>query len=353
MAGDIKDAADSKAADNTKLDTRLSGQPRQGHQPSTEKNIAGQETGELTDASATNESTGFRSDFKQATGKIKDMATLMFADADPPSDPQNMIKDEKFNEDLNTLTSLHSFLIREATSLPENFKLGRLNRLKAAGPGQKGRAPDQGEWEALEEKTQVLFAHLSDADRKSYLASQMPNFLPRLAVWLVVVSIGSMILSVFMAEVTLLSKGLDGALMVLFFLLWLMSLGAIGSAAFIGFNAIAVTSDITFDISDSRLIVQRIVLGALFALFFTLPFGFHEFLAFVKSLSAAALNKTTVPTKSEVAFTNQSMLLIMPFVLGYSTSLVILILNRIISSASTLFGAHETPAKAKARSKSA
>ncbi|MEM9635345.1 MAG: hypothetical protein AAGA50_28735, partial [Pseudomonadota bacterium] len=299
------------------------------------------------------ETKGFGEEIKQATGKITSMATSVFSGTSPPKDPENFIKDAKFNEDLETLRNLHTFLNKEAVPLPDGFRLGALNSLKSAGQNQMGRAPTQEEWMAVEDKTQALFAQLSDADRKSYLASQMPNFLPKLAVWLVIVSIGSMILSVFMAEVTLLSKGLDGALMVLFFLLWLMSLGAIGAAAFIGFNAISVTSDITFDISDSRLIVQRIVLGALFALFFTLPFGFHEFLAFVKGLSAAALNKATVPTRSELAFTNQSLLLIMPFVLGYSTSLVILILNRLISSASTLFGAQETPAKGRSRNKPA
>ncbi|KZM47864.1 hypothetical protein [Labrenzia sp. OB1] len=265
------------------------------------------------------------------------------------ADPSHIISDQKFNKDLATLRGLHSFLIREATTLPENFSLGELNCLKAAGATVQGRSPTDSEWQAVEQKTQILFALLTDANRKRFLVSQMPNFLPRIAVWLVAVSIGSMILSVLMAEVTLYSKGVDVALMVLFFLLWLMSLGAIGSAAFIGFNAISVTSDITFDISDTRLIIQRIVLGALFALFFTLPFGFHEFLSFVKSLSNSALNKTTVPTRSEIAFTNQSLLLIMPFVLGYSTSLVILILNRMISAASTLFGAQ--PASAKSISK--
>ncbi|WP_299820196.1 hypothetical protein [uncultured Roseibium sp.] len=266
--------------------------------------------------------------------------------------PGHTISDQKFNKDLATLRGLHSFLIREATTLPENFSLGELNCLKAARATVTGRAPSDSEWQAVEKKTQILFALLTDANRKRFLVSQMPTFLPTIVVWLVAISIGSMILSVLMAaEVSIFSKGVDVALMVLFFLLWLMSLGAIGSAAFIGFNAISVTSDITFDISDTRLIIQRIVLGALFALFFTLPFGFHEFLSFVKSLSNSALNKTTVPTRSEIAFTNQSLLLLMPFVLGYSTSLVILILNRMISAASTLFGAQSASAQGKAVSK--
>lgn len=284
----------------------------------------------------------FVSDLKKATKTVTDYMTT----AGRTTDPENTIADAKFNKDLQTLRNLHSFLIREAKSLPEDFSLGILNTLKDGGQSEKGRSPTADEWKAIEKKTQVLFAQLTDTDRKKFLASQMPNFLPRIAVWLVAVSIGSMIMSVVMAELTLFDPGINGAFMVFFFLVWLMSLGAIGAAAFIGFNAISVSTDITFDISDSNFIVQRIVLGALFALFFTLPFGFHEFISFAKSLSTAAQNRATVPTQSELAFTNQSLLLIMPFVLGYSTSLVILILNRLISSASTLFGAQETKTRA-------
>ncbi|MES0881817.1 hypothetical protein [Roseibium sp. SCP14] len=352
MAEDVKESAADKVTQETDLDARQPGASNPDTKSTSSNNNPETDPPELEIPSTPEERSGFGEEFRQATGKITSMATSVFGSTSSPPNPENFIKDAKFNEDLETLRNLHTFLNKEAVPLPDGFRLGALNSLKAAGQNQMGRPPTQEEWVAVEDKTQALFAQLTDADRKSYLASQMPNFLPKLAVWLVIISIGSMILSVFMAEVTLLSKGLDGALMVLFFLLWLMSLGAIGAAAFIGFNAISVTSDITFDISDSRLIVQRIVLGALFALFFTLPFGFHEFLAFVKSLSAAALNKATVPTKSELAFTNQSLLLIMPFVLGYSTSLVILILNRLISSASTLFGAHEAPAKGKSRNKS-
>ncbi|WP_305987465.1 hypothetical protein [Roseibium sp. MMSF_3544] len=342
MAGEIKDAGNNNGLGKTptamrREDARVHG----GTGPSEPRTGLAPHGSEPKSQAA---SSGLTADLKKATKSVADYVTSSVRQ----SDPENTIVDAKFNKDLETLRSLHSFLIREAKSLPENFSLGMLNTLKTGGPGDKGRSPTAEEWQAIEKKTQVLFAQLTDADRKRFLASQMPNFLPKIAVWLVAISIGSMIMSVVMAELPLFGVGVNGAFMVFFFLLWLMSLGAIGSAAFIGFNAISVSSDITFDISDSRFIVQRIVLGALFALFFTLPFGFHEFLSFAKSLSTAALNRATVPTQSELAFTNQSLLLIMPFVLGYSTSLVILILNRMISSASTLFGAGEAAVKPKA-----
>lgn len=349
MAGDVKDKTDARLVREQAVHKRkeLGNEAfSHGSPPPAPTTPPSLKPDKLSSSSAPKSGTAahLSTELQKAKQTMTDFAASVWNSG--ATDPSNTILDPKFNKDLETLRGLHSFLIREATSLPEDFSLGILNHLQAGKQGDQGRAPTDAEWQAIEQKTQALFSQLSDANRKRFLASQMPNFLPKLAVWLVVASIGSMIMSVVLSEVPLFGAGMNGAAMVLFFLVWLMSLGAIGSAAFIGFNAISVTSDITFDISDSRLIVQRIVLGALFALFFTLPFGFHEFLSFVKSLSSAALNKTTVPTKSELAFTNQSMLLIMPFVLGYSTSLVILVLNRLISSASTLFGAQQASAKA-------
>lgn len=342
MAGDTKQTASNNGLGRSATATGAKEEQRSvsGRDQRLPETVSTGQPTQVAQHTATH--SGLVSDIKKATKSVTDYVTT----AGRTSDPENTIVDAKFNKDLETLRDLHSFLIREAKSLPEDFSLGILNALKAGGANEKGRSPTADEWKAIEKKTQVLFAQLTDVDRKKFLASQMPNFLPRIAVWLVAVSIGSMIMSVVMAELTLFSVGINGAFMVFFFLVWLMSLGAIGAAAFIGFNAISVSNDITFDISDSRFIIQRIVLGALFALFFTLPFGFHEFISFARSLSTAALNRATVPTQSELAFTNQSLLLIMPFVLGYSTSLVILILNRLISSASTLFGAQpETKAK--------
>jgi hypothetical protein len=54
-------------------------------------------------------------------------------------------------------------------------------------------------------------------------------------------------------------------------------MGAIGSVAFIGMNALSVQQDVTFDLNNDRLMVLRIVLGALFGIVLTLPFGFTQF----------------------------------------------------------------------------
>lgn len=119
-----------------------------------------------------------------------------------------------------------------------------------------------------------------------------------------------------------------------YYLLWLMSLGAIGAFAFIGMNALSLQEDVTFDLTNSRLIILRITLGSLFGLVLTLPFGFDGFLVFCRSINAG----TGVGAVEKPDFTVQAILLLLPFVLGFSTSLVILILNRAVDAVQGFFG---------------
>jgi hypothetical protein len=110
-----------------------------------------------------------------------------------------------------------------------------------------------------------------------------------------------------------------------------MSLGAIGAVAFVGMNALSLQSDITFDLTNNRLVILRIVLGALFALVITLPFGFGGFVAFCQSIASGKLD-------SDVQLSTQAILLLLPFILGFSTSLVIMILNRLLDAIQAFFG---------------
>lgn len=136
-----------------------------------------------------------------------------------------------------------------------------------------------------------------------------------------------------------------------FYLIWLMSLGAIGSVAFIGMNALSVQEDITFDLTNSRLILMRIALGALFGLVLSLPFGFDGFLEFCKAI---VLGKPLQPTgasdSTQQTVTIQAMILVLPFILGFSTSLVILILNRLVDGVQGFFGRRDSQAAAASAS---
>src|SRR5258708_29306315 len=77
----------------------------------------------------------------------------------------------------------------------------------------------------------------------------------------------------------------------------------------------------------------RITLGALFGLVLTLPFGFTGFRDFIAGLSGLPL-----PGSDPPKVTTQAMLLLFPFILGFSTSLVIMVLNRLVDAVQAFFG---------------
>lgn len=122
----------------------------------------------------------------------------------------------------------------------------------------------------------------------------------------------------------------------LFYLSWLVSMGCIGAVAFVGMNAISAQDDITFDISNMRLMILRVVLGGLFALVLTLPFGSQNFIEFCYVIGTGA-KFDSGNGEAENPFA-QILMLTMPFLLGFSTSLVILILNQLVESIQAFFG---------------
>src|SRR5262249_46816267 len=77
-------------------------------------------------------------------------------------------------------------------------------------------------------------------------------------------------------------------------------------------------------------------LGALFGVVLTLPFGFTAFKSFADDLFAGRLE-----TASTLAL--NSVLLLLPFILGFSTSLVIMVLNQFVEAVQSFFGKKTTP----------
>lgn len=161
----------------------------------------------------------------------------------------------------------------------------------------------------------------------------VPAMLAWLPLGLALVALIALIVAVKAYNSDLLHMGSLGANVLPFYLVWLMSLGAIGAIAFIGMNALSVQEDITFDLTNRRLIIMRIALGALFGLVLSLPFGFPQFLDFCHAIGA-----TDNPGSDRPAVTVQAMMLVLPFILGFSTSLVILILTRFVDAVQGFFG---------------
>lgn len=245
------------------------------------------------------------------------------------------IDDYQFIQDLKRLKELRSFLLQEAVSVsPQDsspLSFGRLNLLRYS-PG--GRAPSLEEWSQVEAHTQSLFRLLSDPLRRRFILGGIPSWVSIVPGGLALVALLALVLAISFQHSTGRSQG---PATISCYLVWLMALGAIGSVAFIGMNALSVQQDVTFDLSNRRLMVLRIVLGALFGLVLTLPFGFQEFSTFVENIFNSGLKQGTLDPKIG-GVTTQAVLLLLPFILGFSTSLVIMVLNRLVDAVQAFFG---------------
>ncbi len=268
--------------------------------------------------------------------------------------PDYSICDKQFMDDVTQLKALRSYMIRQAKSTEAGIiELGDLNLLRF---DEKGRFPTYAEWTDLEHRSNELYQHLTEPDRRRFLYGQIPWVVIKTAGVLGGVALGTLIAS-FAAAVVMDALELipnapapgpsaapqawfsyaTQAYKVLFFmgfLAWVAALGGIGSIAFIGMNALAVQEDATFDLTNEKLIGLRVVLGALFAVVLTLPFGYPSFSVFITTLHTAR----SIPDP-----TTTSILLLLPFVLGFSTTLVIMILNQFVEGVQTFFGKSSSP----------
>ena len=267
-----------------------------------------------------------------SSSEAPDNSIVTLQTGGPVSDVEQFgvfIGDYAFMRDLEKLKSLRSFLIEQAVGLKPTeagtISFGGLSLLRYR---EKGRFPTLGEWQALEVLTQDLFRHLSDPLRRRFLYSRLPWWIATLVLVFGGVAVVSLVT---ITSIWGLSSA-NGWFVLPSYIVWLASMGAIGSIAFVGMNALAVQDDATFDLTNTKLLALRISLGALFGIVLTLPFGFESFKAFLTELIQGQK-----PGAQGDIFQAAAMLL-MPFVLGFSTSLVILVLNQLVDAVQTFFG---------------
>jgi hypothetical protein len=261
------------------------------------------------------------------------VSAFTFAPRQPGSDADDVkkISDGQFMTEVQRLRDLSSFLNNEAVvvSLPEE-DMQIMGYLFTLVESSRGRAPTGPEWAAVAKYNRLLFQIISESQRRRFLLGRISVGFARLPLVLAIVPLISLLgslLIVGLAPESDMPEPVMFAAVTSFYLFWLMSLGAIGSIAFIGMNALAVQQDITFDLLNSRLIYLRVALGALFSLILTLPYGSSGFFNFILSL----LGKAHLTSAEQL-------LLVIPFLLGFSTSLVIMILNRLLEAAQSFFG---------------
>jgi hypothetical protein len=228
------------------------------------------------------------------------------------------------------LTNLKTFLLTRGVHIRDEdvpmLSFGKLNHLRY---WEKGRLPTVEEWEQLDRHSLKLFSYLDDGLRKEFELSQTAKLIAGLP-WLFIfvallfVAVLSMLTVMFAVDNLLLLSGC--------YVLWTLLLGAIGAIAFLSMNTLSIQKDITFDLTNKNLLAVRIGLGSLFGFFLSVPFGFYSFGAFWESVT----HRTPAPSSASFSF--EAALLLLPFVLGFSTSLVILVLNKVVESITVFFG---------------
>jgi hypothetical protein len=239
------------------------------------------------------------------------------------------IDDLTFCSYVKRLKDLHNFLYQEAVPVnPSDTKSLEMGNLSALYYQVGGRAPSIDEWNQVERQTQTIFILLSPALRRKFIMAGTPWIVAWMPVYLL--GIAAISLTVAVAAITFI---LPIFWMLVVYLIWLATLGAVGALAFIGMNALSVQDDITFDLTNKRLTMLRVALGALFAVVLTLPFGYQDFISFCSGIA-----KPFNENPDSGTLTKQAVLLLMPFVLGFSTTLVILVLNQLVDAVQALFG---------------
>ena len=255
------------------------------------------------------------------------------------------------------------------------------------------RLPTKDEWIAVDNLSVVLFSKKHADLRKKFVSSQVPMLITWLPLLMLIVAGVTLCLGVYSAADTqsstlgsiiqkviqflhnlfsgaqAASAGTQAASStgdydwcVASYLFWSVSMGVIGAAASVGMNAISVLNDTTFDISNRHQIWLRVILGGVFALVLALPFGLENFALFcyyaghllsndatpttvlLPNATATVLPPNAASTTASIAYVasrtsslTYAFALLVPFLLGFSTSLVTNVLSTLINWAQKCF----------------
>jgi hypothetical protein len=245
-------------------------------------------------------------------------------------EPARVITDEEFLRQLFLLRRTRHFLIAEGVPAitPSSggespFSLGRLNLIRRLNFPVKSRLPTLEDWLLLEEKQAGLQSLFNTELQYHFRLQATQRMITGLPVLLLLVAFAALFVAVFPPHVLF----TEAAWRFDAYLMWTSCLGGLGAIGFLAVNSLAIQHDATFDMSNQGLVAMRIVLGMLFGSIVSLPFCFPYF----KEFTGWVLNGGDLDARHGV-------LLLVPFLLGFSTSLVMAVLNRMARSIETLFG---------------
>jgi hypothetical protein len=250
--------------------------------------------------------------------------------------PGGAIANERFIRQLDELRQLKEFLFEEKVQFKEDdldgIDLEELNNLSYKA---SGRVPSVGEWRTLDEKLSKLASYLNDDLRRKIRIHELKLFFRILPIGFLATTVVSTILY---ANLYLINSGSAwrAFLWLVIICAWSVSQGGLGACAFLGTSVIMKTSILTdtgprenIDLTDRNFLVIRVILGTSFAVIIGLPYS-----PLGLNLIPNLYLKGTILPVDEYNF----MLSLIPFLAGFSTNLVLVILGKFVGAIEGVFG---------------
>ena len=263
--------------------------------------------------------------------------------------------DRDYVRQLRVVLKIKELLVSEAVNLEEKdrnlVRLGVLNSLRYS---RRGHSPPREAWDELDARLQGLTPYLKDdtGELKRKLQVRLaPGFLYWLPLVMALLAAVSLCIAIAPPQYSILSaligwkpphpllpQDIEGVWRFSAFLVWLIALGSLGSLAFLYVNVLSIETDKSVDVTSASVVALRIILGGLFGLVIGLPIGYINFVHFCFQISqAASTPANALPDALKVDWAD-GLALLLPFLLGFSTPLVLNVLNRCIDGVQTLFG---------------
>jgi hypothetical protein len=255
----------------------------------------------------------------------------------PQVDESDKICDERFIDQLKEVQNLKRFLFEEKVNFEpsqlETINLGVLNNLHF---DPKGRMATLDEWKLLDEKISVLATYLSDELRQKIRIQELNFFFGTLPLTFLLAALATIMYHFLYGAAFPEKTFLHNASYLLSLIVWTVAQGGLGACAYLGTRVATRRAQKTpldapadaADITDESILKIRIILGCLFGSLIGLPIANVA----LEKMGSAIYEKNWDVEPSAFA------LMILPFMVGFSTNLVLAILERAIDSIRTFFG---------------
>jgi hypothetical protein len=276
-----------------------------------------------------------------------------------------LISDRRFWQQLRSARELKSFLFSQAVVL-EDADLDAINLgdLDMLGFSRKGRMPTGEEWAQLDRKSNSLLQHLNFPLRRKRSLMGLSAYFRDLPLVFLGLAIGALMLDsttrYLVDEKTHSPTGFGIELDFASNLLWILALGGLGTCGYLGTSLMtesrrlaasgaldmkpaqgrpdtlpagspatpaAAPVTVEIDLADANLLTTRVIVGIVFS--FTLSLPVYQ--------TQESLHNLLIPPP-DVNLANMIGSILLPFILGFSTTLVMGIMERFITAAGQLFG---------------